>query len=471
MRRKPWDVLIKGGSVVLADRVERVDIGIKDGVITKIAPMLSGEDADRILIAEGRHVFAGVVDAHVHLNEPGLGEWEGFVTGTAALAAGGCTSFIDMPLNGIPPTINTAALERKLEAARNSGVRVDYAIWGGLVPGNSGDLAALSEAGVVGYKAFMSFPGDTGDGCFENVDEETLLEGMKIIASLGHILALHAENEPIVAALAAEKRAAGRVAMRDYLDSRPPHAELEAVRLAIDMASVTGCKLHFVHISTPEAIELIDAAKRDGLNVTAETCPHYLVFTDEDVIRIGAEAKCSPPIRTGEEREALWRQLAEGKIDIVASDHSPCPPAMKNVKDDDYFTVWGGILGGQSTLEAVVSEGWLKRGIPLPVLSRTMSAAPAARFGLERKGSIAIGLDADIAIVDLDAPYVLTADQLKYRHAHSAYEGIRLGCRVETTLLRGRIVYDRTAGKGGLDTEAPSSGRLLLPRAAAARTE
>ncbi|NBD23260.1 allantoinase AllB [Paenibacillus sp. T1] len=467
---KQWDVVVTGGSVVLRDRVEVLDIGIKDGRIADIAPNLPLEDADRIVPAAGRHVFAGVVDAHVHLNEPGLGEWEGFATGSAALAAGGCTTFVDMPLNGLPPTVNAAALELKLAAARRSGVRVDYALWGGLVPGNQGELAALSEAGVVGYKAFMSSPGDTGDGCFANVDDDTLFEGMKAIASLNHVLALHAESEPVVAKLAAAKQAAGETAMRDYLASRPAEAELEAVKLALDMGRRTGCKLHFVHISTPEAIELIDEAKRAGLDVTAETCPHYLAFTDEDVVRIGAGAKCSPPIRGEREREALWRQLAEGKIDIVASDHSPCPPSMKTVKGGNYFEVWGGILGGQSTLELLVGEGWLKRGIPLPILSRAMSAAPAERFGLSgSKGAIGPGLDADLAIVDLNAPYVLTADQLKYRHPHSAYEGFGFGCRVEKTLLRGNVVYDRHADQGGLDTERQASGRRLRPHASASR--
>ncbi|WP_372631309.1 allantoinase AllB [Cohnella sp.] len=470
MSEQRMDVIVSGGNVVLRDQVCSVDIGIKDGRIAMIAPRLAG-GAGKVIDASGKHVFAGVVDAHVHLNEPGLGEWEGFVTGTTSLAAGGCTSCIDMPLNGMPPTVNAASLELKLEAARMSGALIDFAIWGGLVPGNVGELEALARAGVAGFKAFMSSPGDTGEGAFRNVDDHTLFEGMLKIASLGHVLALHAESEPIVSKLAEAKLSAGEVTMRDYLDSRPPQAELEAVKLALDMAARTGCKLHIVHVSTPEAVDLISEAKRSGQDVTVETCPHYLAFIDEDVIRIGANAKCSPPIRTEREREALWRRLANGDIDFVASDHSPCPPSMKRSDSDNYFEVWGGISGAQSTLELMVSEGWKKRGIPLPALSRAMSAAPAERFGLrDRKGAIEIGLDADLAIVDLEASYVLTAEHLKYRHPYSAYENFEFGCRVETTLLRGGIVYDRKSAKSGLEAEQRTRGLRLWPGPSTTRT-
>ncbi|SDX83206.1 allantoinase AllB [Paenibacillus sp. CF384] len=466
MNDRQWDVLIKGGSVVLPDGVEVLDIGITDGRITGLSSNLPEAAANLVISAAGKHIFAGIVDAHVHFNEPGLGDWEGFATGTAALAAGGCTSFIDMPLNGLPPTVNLSALKLKLDAAAGeNGACVDYAIWGGLVPGNIGELAALSEAGVVGYKAFMSYPGDTGEGCFMNVDDETLMEGMKAIASLDGILALHAEDEAMVSALAAAKQAEGKVSLRDYLDARPPAAEWEAVKRALHMAERTGCKLHFVHISTPEAIDLIGEAKQSGLDVTAETCPHYLAFTDEDVIRIGAAAKCSPPIRSEREREALWKQLAAGEIDIIASDHSPCPPAMKEVTGGNYFDVWGGILGAQSLLEVIVSEGGLKRGIPLHVLSRAMSAAPAERFGFgHKKGKITFGFDADLVVVDLTSPYVLTEQQLKYRHPHSAFVGYAFDCQVDMTLLRGNILFNRSAEAGGERTGG--GGQRLWPHVA-----
>jgi len=460
-----WDVIVSGGNVVLRDQVCAADIGIKDGKIAAVAPRLEGK-AGKTIEAAGMLVLPGVVDMHVHLDEPGLGEWEGFVSGSAALAAGGCTSYADMPLNGLPPTVNAEALALKLEAERKSGgSRVDFALWGGLVPGNREDLSGLAEAGVVGFKAFMSSPGDTGEGCFRNVDDEELYEGMRRIASLGKVLAIHAESEAIVSSLTAAKTEAGALTMRDYLESRPPDAELEAVRTALELAARSGCSLHVVHVSAPEAIRLISEAKRSGLDATAETCPHYLVFTDEDVVRIGAKAKCSPPIRGAREREELWALLAAGEIDIIASDHSPCPPDLKEVEGGDYFRAWGGISCAQSTLELILSEGWLKRGIPLTVLSRAMSAAPAARLGLRGKGLIEAGYDADLAIVDPRGGYTLTAADLKYRHPHSAYEGYVLGCRVAATLLRGETVYSRPDNAGVPENEGEKGalGRRLIP--------
>lgn len=445
MNELQWDVLVTGGYVVLADDVSTLDIGIRAGKIELIAPHITGE-AVKVIDASGLYVMPGVVDVHVHLDEPGLGSWEGFASGSQALAAGGCTTYVDMPLNGLPPTVHMEALNLKLGAARESGSAVDFALWGGLVPDNLDELEALAAAGVVGFKAFLSSPGETGEGCFRNIDEDTLYEGMKRIAALDKVLALHAESEPIVSELAAEKRAAGCVTMRDYLDSRPPQAEVEAVRTAVGMAAETGCSLHIVHVSTPAAVDLLQQAKQAGIDVTIETCPHYLAFNDEDVIRIGALAKCSPPIRTEQDREELWARVANGQIDIIASDHSPCPPEMKKVQDGNYFDVWGGIAGAQSTLELVVSEGWLKRGIPLPTLARALSTKPAERFGLsDRKGIIAGGMDADLVLVDLSAPYVLQAEQLKYRHRYSAYTGYSFACQVSTTLLRGEVVYTREA--------------------------
>jgi len=462
-----WDVIVSGGNAVFRDRVCVADIGIRDGRIVAVAPLLEGEAGMRI-DASGKWVLPGVVDMHVHLDEPGMGHWEGFVTGSEALAAGGCTSYADMPLNGLPPTVNVPALTLKLEAEEASGgSRVDFALWGGLVPGNLDDLERLAAAGVVGFKAFMSSPGDTGEGCFRNVDDETLYAGMKKIAALGKVLAIHAESEPIVSALGAAKLEAEALTMRDYLDSRPPQAEIEAVRTALELAARSGCPLHIVHVSTPEAIRLIGEAKRAGVDVTAETCPHYLAFTDEDVFRIGAEAKCSPPIRGAAEREELWRLLAEGEIDLVASDHSPCPPELKETKGGDAFGIWGGISCAQSTLELVLSEGWIKRGIPLPALSRALSTAPAERFGLKGKGAIEIGYDADLAIVDPCGGYVLEAADLKYRHPHSAYEGYAFGCRVEATLLRGSPVYAREGFAGCAEAKGSDrdrgAGKRLIP--------
>lgn len=461
MKEAQWDVIVAGGHVVLPDEVSMLDIGIRAGKIEIIAPHITGR-AVKVIDASGKYVMPGVVDAHVHLDEPGHGSWEGFASGSHALAAGGCTTYVDMPLNGLPPTVHVDALKLKLDAARESGSAVDFALWGGLVPDNLDMLASLAAAGVVGFKAFMSSPGDTGEGCFRNVDEKILYEGMKRIASLNKVLALHAESESIVAALSAAKQESGRVTMRDYLDSRPPQAELEAVRTAVGMAAETGCALHIVHVSTPEAVDLLEQAKQSGVDVTIETCPHYLAFTDEDVIQLGALAKCSPPIRTKQDQEQLWERVASGRIDIIASDHSPCPPEMKVVEGNNYFEVWGGIAGAQSTLELMISEGWIKRGIPLPVLARAMSSRPAERFGLsDRKGTIAIGKDADLVLVDLSTPYVLKQEHLKYKHPYSVYTGYSFACQVSATLLRGEVVYSREAA----GTIPQASGLWIKPAA------
>ncbi|MFC5470700.1 allantoinase AllB [Cohnella suwonensis] len=441
------DTIIRGGQVVLPDRVTVADIGIKDGAIAEIAQEIR-LPAKETIDAAGRYVMAGVVDAHVHFNEPGMGDWEGFRTGSAALAAGGCTTYIDMPLNGLPPTVNEDALREKLEAANSAGSYVDYALWGGLVPNNLDDLGALAGAGVIGFKAFMSYPGETGDGCFREVDDIALFEGMKAIALLNKVLAVHAESEEIIVALSEKFRGRKVRTSADFRETRPLAAELDAVRRVLLFAERTDCPLHLVHISSPQAVDLIWEAKQNGVNVTVETCPHYLVFTDEEADRIGALAKCAPPIRGLREREGLWARIAEGKIDLVASDHSPCPPGMK-LGGDDYFAVWGGIAGAQSTLELMIDEGHFTRGLPLPLLSRLLSEAPAKRFGLSpRKGKIAVGSDADLALIDPNADYVLKEEHLQYRHRQSVYAGRRFRARVVLTLSRGEVVYSLEDGIG-----------------------
>ncbi|QJD87071.1 allantoinase AllB [Cohnella herbarum] len=442
------DFIIKGGNVVLSDRVRVADIGILNGEIVDIAPDIPFS-AKQTIDAQGLFVMAGAVDAHVHLNEPGLGEWEGFESGSAALAAGGCTTFIDMPLNGLPPTVNVDAMNRKLEAAARSGVHVDYALWGGLVPDNLEELAALADAGVVGFKAFMSFPGDTGEGCFREVDDIALFEGMKVLASKNKVLAVHAESQEIIAAMSKKFEGRIRRSVGDFLESRPLAAELDAVRRVLLFADRTDCPLHLVHISSPQAVDIIWEAKQNGVNVTVETCPHYLLFTDEDMGNLGPLAKCAPPMRGMREREGLWARIAEGKVDLIASDHSPCPPAMKMNAGDDYFAIWGGISGAQSTLELMFDEGYLRRGIPLPLLSRLLSENPAKRFGLfPGKGKLAIGSDADIVLVNPDAPYVLQPEQLLYRHRQSVYAGREFRCRVMLTMSRGKVVYTPELGVG-----------------------
>ncbi|MBP1154170.1 MULTISPECIES: allantoinase AllB [unclassified Paenibacillus] len=438
-----FDVVIKGGHIVRYDKLERMDIGIARGVITCIQETITAS-ARKEIDARGEVTVPGMIDVHVHLNEPGLGDWEGIPSGSAALAAGGCTTYFDMPLNCLPPTTTVPALNDKLELAKQRSC-IDYAFWGGLVTGNVEQLAPLAEAGVIGYKAFLSAAGGKQEGAFLEVDDQTLYQGMREIARLGKILALHAESEPIVSALAAEKQSKGLTSAKDYLHSRPIYAEFEAVRRVLYYAELTGCALHFVHISSPAAVLEIRTAKRAGLNVTLETCPHYLMLTGDALEEIGALAKCAPPLRTNEELEGLWEAVRQGDIDMMSSDHSPCPPELK--VSDNWFEIWGGISGAQSSLELFLGEGYARRNIPLPILCRMLSTHPARRFGLHgQKGEIALGKDADVAIIDFSKPYVLRKEHLYDRHKHNPYVGKQMDCRVKHTLVRGQIVYDWQCG-------------------------
>ncbi|WP_025717396.1 allantoinase [Paenibacillus sp. 1-18] len=450
------EVVIRGGQVVLPDGVYVLDIGIKNGKIHVLQQLLEPSQECKVIDASGQFVLPGMIDVHVHFNEPALGVWEGFVSGSASLAAGGCTAYIDMPLNGRPPTTSLSALNQKSALAYGQSY-VDYAFWGGLVPGNLKSLEALAEAGVAGFKAFMSHPGGEGEDIFRGVDDVTLYEGMQRIAAIGGILALHAESEPLVAGLGAKAQHTGKTGFRDYAASRPVLAELEAVHRALFYAKQTGCALHFVHISNPQAVELIDQAKRTGMNVTLETCPHYLMLTCDDMGSLGTVSKCAPPLRSEAEREEMWKAIAAGKIDMIASDHSPCPNELKRY--DDWFQAWGGISGAQSSMELILDEGHLKRKIPLPFLSRLLSENPARRFGLfPRKGTIQVGMDADLTIFNLNSPYTLTANDLYYRHKHSPYVGRQLNCRVTATLCRGEVVY--RLGEG---VSLSRKGMLLHP--------
>jgi allantoinase len=453
-----YDLLVKGGQVVLLDEVKTLDIGVAGGVIAAIGPELEAGTGTVVVQAAGKWVLPGMVDSHVHLNEPNMGHWEGFVTGSAALAAGGVTTYIDMPLNGLPPTVNLPALRMKEKLAEGASA-VDYAFWGGLVPGNVDQLEALSEAGVPAFKAFLSNPGGDGEERFREVDDWTLLEGMRKIASFGGLLALHAESDAITARLADEAAAQGRTGPLDFVKTRPVIAELEAVGRALLFARETGCRLHFVHISSPEGVELVEKAKREGVDVTVETCPHYLALSEQDLVRLGPVAKCAPPLRDEERIERMWRQVAEGKLDVIGSDHSPSPEELKSLDGRTFMQAWGGIAGAQSSVEVMLEEGYFKRGLPLPLLSRLLSTQPAKRFGLHpRKGEIGIGFDADFAIVDPNAGYTLTKENLYQRHKISPYVGRTFSSRVSSTWVRGSMVYSAEEG-----VRLPGHGIRLSP--------
>jgi len=432
------DLLIRQGLVVTPEGVQRKDVGVLRGRIVRVAEAIS-DAAVAEIDATGLHLFPGILDAHVHFNEPGRADWEGLDTGPRALAAGGGTWFCDMPLNSTPPVIDAAKAAEKRRIAEKKSV-LDFSIWGGLVPGNLEQLGGLRDAGVIGLKAFMcgsgidEFPGVT--------DAATLRAGMKRAAALGLLVAVHAEDEAMAQRLTVAMRARGATDPRSWLATRPVAVELAAIRTATELAGETGCALHVVHVSSPEGIDLIASARRQGVNVTAETCPHYLLLDEEDVVRLGAPAKCTPPLRTEAQRLDLWRKVAEGGVDTIGSDHSPAPPAMKTAAD--FFAIWGGISGCQHGFPLLISEaakGALPAERALPILASLLADQVARRFRLAHKGRIAEGFDADFSLLDLGAPHVLTNAEVRYRHRQGPYDGRGSTVRVKRTVLRGRTVY------------------------------
>jgi len=429
------DLIIRDGLAVTETEVTRADVGIADGKIAIIAPHI-GDVARQTIDAAGLHVFPGVIDAHVHFNEPGRSEWEGIETGSRAVAAGGGTMFFDMPLNAHPPTLDAASFRAKQAAAEQKSV-VDFALWGGLVPQNLDKLDELAKCGVIGFKAFMC---NSGIDDFACVDDRVLREGMKRAAFLKLPVAVHAESESLTSRLTAEAMAADRTTIRDYLSSRPILAELDAIQRAVDLAGETGCALHVVHVSCAAGAGLIAGARKAGVDVTCETCPHYLALTDEDVEKLGPAAKCAPPLRSAAERDMLWREVLAGNILTIGSDHSPSPPEMKQAAN--FFKVWGGISGAQHLLPLLITLGHFERQVELPLLSGLTSANVARRFKLPAtKGRIAVGSDADLALVDLNESFTVRAEDLQYRHQQSPYAGRQLRGAVRRTLVRGRTIF------------------------------
>lgn len=460
-----YDLIIKGGKVVLLDEVNNVDIGIKDGRIIEISKSIN-ETAINIINARGQYIMPGMIDPHVHISEPGRTEWEGYITGTKALAAGGTTSYVDMPLNALPATIDRKSLRFKKDAAFGKSY-IDYALYGGLVPGNIDQLEELSEDGVVAYKCFMATCGTDIPGDFKNVDDYSLYKGMRKLAELGHVLSIHAENSAITDSLAEKMILKGKTSATDYVASRPVFTEVEAVRRALFFAQETGCKLHFVHISSADAIDEIRNAKNEGQDVTLESCAHYFTITTAEFEEIGPVAKCSPPLRDEIEQDKLWSKLIEGEIDMLTSDHSPCTPEMKESETNNIFDVWGGISGCQNNVDLMFDEAVLKRNVPITHFAQLIATNSAKRFNLPAKGEIAIGKDADIIFVDPEQSYVVKKENLYYRHKHSPYIGRTINCRVTKTFVRGNLVFELEQGIiaepiGRLITNHSNNDSLLL---------
>jgi allantoinase len=456
-------LIIRGQRVVFPDSIAPASIHITNGSITRVSSYDDVPANCEVLDAgPSSVVMPGLVDTHVHINEPGRTDWEGFATATRAAAAGGVTTLVDMPLNSVPPTTTAAGLKAKVAAARGQ-CHVDVGFWGGVVPGNTAELAALKEAGVVGFKCFLI---NSGVDEFPNVTEQDLREAMPELARLGAVLIVHAEVPgPIERAAGscdhslseetAGNHVSGSSAYITFLESRPRAAENEAVRLMIGLGREFGTRIHIVHHSSADALSMLRHARAEGVRITAETCPHYLVFAAEEISDGATEFKCCPPIRERENREQLWQALGEGTIDMVVSDHSPCPPEMKLRESGDFLKAWGGISSLQLRLPVTWTDAQ-KRGYSIQDLTRWLCQAPAALVGLTGKGAIAIGGDADIVIWNPEKTFLVEPKMLHHRHKLTPYSGRNLTGVVEKTFLRGQKIYD-----AGVFAREPS-GLLLL---------
>jgi allantoinase len=441
------DIIVRGGTLVRPDGRVKADLRMSEGRIVEIAPKLNG--AAREIDATALHVFPGVIDAHLHFNEPGRSDWEGARTGSYALAAGGGTLFFDMPLNSTPCTITAEAVDAKRAALEASSV-TDFGLWGGLAPGSVANMAAMAERGVIGFKAFMC---DSGLAEFAYADDNTLREGMREAARLGLPVAVHAEDEKMTRALAAGMT--GSTA-QDFLASRPVEAELDAIARAVDLAGETGAKLHIVHVSTGSGIARAAEARARGVDVSVETCPHYLFFTEQDLDTIGVALKCAPPLRHPDEHAVLWGAVLDGRVDLIASDHSPTDPSLKIA--GDFRASWGGVAGVQSTLAVLLERGLDGRRLRFEHISALIAANPAARFRIPSKGTLTTGNDADLLLVDLSRSYTLAPPQLLQRHKMSPYVGCEFSGVVVRTIRRGETIF--------LDGEivAETKGQFVRPQ-------
>jgi allantoinase len=423
------DVIVRGGTLVRPEGRLKADLRVSEGRIVEIGPDLKG--GPHHIDATGLHVFPGLIDAHVHFNEPGRTEWEGADSGSRALAAGGGTLCFDMPLNSTPCTITPEAVDAK-RAALEAACVTDFALWGGLVPGSVDQMAAMAERGVVGFKAFMC---DSGMPEFPYADDNTLRDGMREAARLGLPVAVHAESEEMTRALAS---AAGSTAT-DFLASRPVQAELDAIARAVDLAGETGAKLHIVHVSTGGGVAKAAEGRARGVDVSVETCPHYLFFTEDDLDAIGVAVKCAPPLRHPDEHAMLWGEVLDGRVDFIASDHSPADPSLKIA--GDFRTSWGGVAGVQSTLAVLLERGLDGRRLRFEHISGLTSANPAARFRIPSKGALLVGKDADLLLLDPSRSYTLDAAKLFQRHKMSPYVGFEFTGVVLRTMRRGETIF------------------------------
>lgn len=430
------DFSISSTRVVLPDLVRPAMLFVRDGRVVSVKPRASRPDARRHFDLGDSVLMPGLVDSHVHVNEPGRTDWEGFATVTRAAAAGGITTIVDMPLNSTPATTTVDALNRKVDAMAGQ-CTVDVALWGGVVPGNEGDLPALLQEGVAGFKCFLT-PSGVED--FQNVDESSLRAAASILAPTGVALLVHAELPRVIDSAPGippgQERSYGA-----YVASRPPEAECAAIDLVVEICKDTGLRAHIVHLAAGEALPELARVRAQGVDITVETCPHYLTFEQERIADGATQYKCAPPIRDHVNRVQLWQGLREGIIDLIATDHSPCPPAMKHLDTGDFACAWGGIASLQVSLPAVWTEAEA-RGFTLSDIARWMCEQPARLANIaDRKGRIAPGYDADFVVWRPESTFTVRAGDLQHRHPVTPYNGLTLRGVVERTFVRGVEVY------------------------------
>ncbi|MGH3949802.1 MAG: allantoinase AllB [Pseudonocardiaceae bacterium] len=449
------DLVFKAQRVITAAGEVARSIGVDGGKVVAIEPLEADLAAERTVELDADVVLLpGLVDTHVHVNDPGRTEWEGFETATRAAAAGGVTTIVDMPLNSIPPTVDVASLEVKRKTAEGR-VHVDVGFWGGAVPGNLEDLRGLHDAGVFGFKCFLLH---SGVDEFPPLNPAELDQALRAVRSYGAQLIVHAEDSDAIEhaptahsarGIGADASTAGGLGKRyaDFLRSRPRGAENVAIAQVIELARWTGARVHILHLSSSDAIPMIATARRDGVRLTVETCPHYLTFTAEEIGDGATQFKCCPPIREAANRELLWKGLADGVIDCVVSDHSPCTPELKRFDVGDFGVAWGGIASLQLGLPSVWTQA-RQRGFALTDVVRWMAERPAAQVGMRNKGHIALGYDADFCVFAPDEAFVVDVAKLRHRNPVSAYHGRPLAGVVRGTWLRGaEITGDQPQGR------------------------
>jgi allantoinase len=436
-----FDLVIRGQRVLTTAGIVPREVGVTDGRIVALEPFGNGLAGREVIeLADDETLIPGLVDSHVHVNEPGRTEWEGFASATRAAAAGGVTTIIDMPLNSIPPTVNVEALRVKRAAAETQSF-VDVGFWGGAIPGNTGDLRALHDEGVFGFKCFLLH---SGVDEFPHLEVDELEKDLAEIASFDGLMIVHAEDSR---AIDRAPNPEGDI-YESFLHSRPRGAENVAIAEVIERARWTGARAHILHLSSSDALAMIATAKRDGVKLTVETCPHYLTLLAEEIPNGATAFKCCPPIREASNRELLWKGLEDGVIDCIVSDHSPSTLDLKDLENGDFGVAWGGVASLQLGLPIIWTEA-RRRGIPLERVVEWMGRKPAELARLQRKGTLAPGYDADLAIFAADEAFVVDADKLYHKNHITPYQGKTLSGVVRRTFVRGTEV-DFSEPKGKL---------------------